>query len=230
MDNQPGSQFSPQTDQTTQPNSNPDLPDLGPSMPSRIDSGANNIKDNSNNNKPKKKSKIALLVLAVLLVGAGGFGAAYFWQSSSNSQSANQVQNLEQQVSDLQQQLSASQQEAEDAESEEATAANPDLIPGNVDTSREDNQVAITAVYKYSLEPTEVWIEYGTDPTKLDQESDKVTEDLGAGDDKAVYSSGPEFLIADSKLEAGTTYYYRTVATIDDKTASGPVASFTTAK
>lgn len=226
MDNQPGSQFSPQTDQTSQPNSNPDLPDLGPSMPSRIDSGANN----TNVNKPKKKSKITLLVLAILLVGAGGFGAAYFWQSSSNSQSANQIQSLEQQVSDLQQQLSASQQEAEDAESEEATEANPDLIPGDVDTSREDNQVAITAVYKYSLEPTAVWVEYGTDPAKLDQSTEKVTEDLGAGDDKAVYSSGPEFLIADSKLEAGTTYYYRTVATIDDKTAYGPVASFMTAK
>lgn len=187
---------------------------------------------------PKKKSKKWLLVLAFILVAGLAFGAAYYWQSQQTKDAQAKAEASAKEVASLQQQLKDSQAETEkakaDAKAEESTEpasdTTADLIPGDVETTRTDGRILVATVFKYSLAPTAVWVEYGTSPSKLDKSTSKVTSGLGAGEAGAEYATGVSTSIQKSDVTAGTTYYYRVAATVGGKTVYSAPASFVTVK
>lgn len=104
----------------------------------------------------------------------------------------------------------------------------PDLIPGNTDTSRNDGLILVGAIYKYSLNPSAIWVEYGTSPDKFDNQTNKTTQEIQLGDSEAVYAEGLSQSIKQSDLAPKTTYYYRVAATVNGKTLYSAPASFET--
>ena len=182
--------------------------------------------------KSGKGKKVALIALLCVLVAAGAFGGAYYWQDSKNKETAQQLQAAEAKVTVLEQQASkgkATDQKALNPDQSTATSSpNPDLIAGDVQADGADGKVMVTAIYKFALNPTAVWIEYGTNPNGLTYSSEQATKGLGAGE--GTYATGQNVFLDNANLKPGTTYYYRTMATINGQTQGGYVASFTTTK
>jgi hypothetical protein len=168
-------------------------------------------------------------LLLIIITGVLGFSIAYFWQKSKIDDVQAQLNSATSEIAVLQDQLSLSN-EANASEASLSTATNPDLMPGETDTKRDDNRILISAVFKYSLEPTAVWVEYGETADNLDKETAKITNELGLGDPDAVYAHGFSVSIDNSELTPGGIYYYRTAATVNGVTERSAIASFTTDK
>lgn len=187
----------------------------------------------ANHIQPKPKRKLNWKVLLVVVLFIAACAGIYLWQSMKYDTAAQELSTANERVSQLEQQI-AGETTAADNQNDRAvsspTSDNPNLIPGNVDTGRDDDRVLITAIYKYSIEPTAVWVEYGTSPTKLDQTSEKLTQSLGLGDSEDGYATGAAVSILSADLKPGATYYYRTAATVDGKTQQSAIASFSNSK
>lgn len=159
------------------------------------------------------------------------FAAAYFWQKSKSDDSLAKLNVSTSKISQIEKQLAEKAKEEDKpiaVPQSTANSINADLIPGDTDTRRNDGRILITAIWKNSLDPTAVWIEYGTDPGNLIKSSTKLTKELGMGD--GTYSRGSSVSINNSELEPGSTYYYRVAATIKGQTERSAVASFVTDK
>lgn len=181
------------------------------------------------------KKKAVLRLLLTLILAALAAAGVYYWQQGN-------VSNLQSQL-DAKTTENATLKQAADAATDKPTvdegaktptptpsATTEDLIPGDTDTRRTDGRILIGALYKYSLNPTAIWIEYGESPKKLDKATTKITSGLGMGDPEDEYASGRSLPIADSALKPGNTYYYRVAATVNGKTLYSSVASFVTDK
>lgn len=169
------------------------------------------------------------MVLVAVIVAGGAVAATFFWQDAKNDSTTAKLDEATNKVDQLETQLEEATQE-EKQKTEEVTEApqdqEPDLIPGGADTKRGDGRVLIKAVFKYSLEPSAVWVEYGQSPTELDNSTEKITRGLALGGANVKYAHGFSASIDDSDLEPGTVYYYRTAATVNGETQRSTVASF----
>lgn len=175
--------------------------------------------------KPRtSKAVIGILVLLVIAVLA--LGGAYYMQKANYDDASAKAGALQQQLDAAKAQVNAKKSTSTATVSPTTT---PDLIPANVDTGRSDSKVVIDGQYKFSLNPTAVWIAYGTAPDKLDKTTDKVTSELGLGDPGSTYGEMSSS-IDSTQLTAGATYYYEVAATINGKTQVSAVASFTADK
>jgi flagellar basal body-associated protein FliL len=190
-----------------------------------------NINQNVPSQTKKPKSKMWLYVLVTLLIAGAAAAAVYAWQMNQNN-ALNSELDANAKITDLEGKLAV--QTAANSASASAptptTSTSPDLIPGNADTNRDDGSVYVDAIFKYSLAPTAVWVEYGTEPSKLDKATSKITDELGLGDPGSVYATGFSTVIKKSEVKPGTVYYYRTAATVKGKTQVSAVASFQTIK
>lgn len=184
----------------------------------------------------KSKIRSVLRILLILIIAALAAGGVYYWQQGKASELRSQLDAKTAENATLQQQadsaddLPAVSDKPDVAASSSNSTISEDLIAGNADTNRTDGKVMVGAIFKYSLNPSAVWVEYGTSPTKLDKSSEKLTKGLGAGDPSAVYATGFDIFITNSQLTPGTNYYYRTAATVGGKTLYSGVASFVTVK
>lgn len=189
----------------------------------------------SNATEVGKKSKIPILLTIVLMIVTAlvASGVTYYWQKSKNEASIVKLNDSQSKINQLEQKLteSTNKKEVQQTVIEQpntSNIANPDLIPGDADTHRDDGRTLITLIWKQTLEPTSVWMEYGTDPNNLNKSSAKLTKELGMGSD--TYTQGYSVSVNNSELNPGTTYYYRVVATVKDKTEKSAVASFVAVK
>ena len=192
--------------------------------------------------KPKMKSIVR--VVLTLVIAALAAAGVYFWQQGKNSDLQSQlnakktdIDNLRQAAAEIEAAKKAdtsnTQSTTNDSttnHSQDLTNRTEDLIAGDVDVTATDGKVMVNAIFKYSLGPSAVWVEYGTSPTKLDKSTVKNTKSLDEGDPDAVYSTGEYFFIDNTQLTPGTTYYYRTAATVGGKTLYSASASFVTKK
>jgi flagellar basal body-associated protein FliL len=184
-----------------------------------------------------KKKAVLRIVLALVVAALAAVGV-YFWQQGKTSDLKSQLDAktaelaavVKQAESDTGSQADTDKPDASVSIDAPASSISEELIAGNVDTNRTDGKVMIGAIFKYSLNPSAVWVEYGTSPTKMDKASEKLTGGLGAGDPSAVYATGFDVFINNSQLTPGANYYYRTVATVGGKTLYSGVASFVTVK
>ena len=188
---------------------------------------------NTTNTSKESKKPILLIVLLIIATALIASGATYFWQKSKNNASVVKLNESQSKVNQLEQKLTELTNEKEKPQTtvnqpKTSNTPNPDLIPGDADTHRDDGKTLITLVWKQSLKPTEVWMEYGTDPSNLDKSSSKLTKELGMGSD--TYTQGYSVAVSNSELEPGNTYYYRVVATINGETQKSAVASFVAVK
>lgn len=188
----------------------------------------------SNKSTESHRSKTLIFIFLTLIIATTAFMVAYFWQKSKHDITNNKLNDASTKINSLQRQLSTkpetTERTAQKIESSASTTTNPDLIPGDTDTKRSDGRILITAAFKYSLEPSAVWIEYGKDPSNLNKSTTKYTKGLGLGDPTAVYAQGISLAISNSELEPGTVYYYRVAATVKDQTQRSAIASFVTDK
>lgn len=181
--------------------------------------------------KDNNKAKRVLSVISIVFATIAAFGAGYYIQALSMQSVQKELDSSRSQNIDLQKQVSDLQkQESGEEEKASESSLSSELIPGNVDTSRDDKRVLIGAIFKRSLNPSEIWIEYGTDPTSLNKTTEKNSQELGMGDEDEEYATGVDFFVNSSDLESGTTYYYRVGATANGDTRYSSVASFTTMK
>jgi flagellar basal body-associated protein FliL len=185
--------------------------------------------------KPKSsKKKIALHVITIVIVAGLAFAIAYFWQQSKNDSTSAKLSAADAKIVSLEKQASEEPVEAaKPGETQPAAAVStttPDLIPGEVDNARNDGRVLITTIYKYSLNPTAVWVEYGTEPNTLNKETTKAVKGLAICGDNCTYATGQVSQINSTDLASGTVYYYRVAATINGQTQRSGVASFLTTK
>lgn len=189
----------------------------------------------SNASEVSKKSKKPILftILLIFITALVASGITYYWQKSKNDASIVKLNDSQSKINQLEQKLteSTSNKDVQQTVIEQPNTgniANPDLIPGDADTHRDDGRTLITLIWKQSLGPTAVWAEYGTDPSNLDKSSEKLTKELGMGSD--TYTQGYSVSVNNSELNPGTTYYYCVVATVKDKTEKSAVASFVAVK
>lgn len=186
--------------------------------------------------KKRSKIKIALMITGALLLLAAAAAGVYVYtaqQSRNEALSAelednkNQIASLKTRIANQAAELKKQQQIAPEDD------GLPALIPGDTDTRRDDGRIFIAPLFKYSLEPSAVWIEYGTSPEMLDEASEKVTSELGEGvvdaEDDA-YATGVAVAISEENLEPDTLYYYRVGATAGGVTHYSALASFVTDK
>jgi cell division protein FtsL len=186
------------------------------------------------------KKKAVVRILLTLILAALAAGAVYFWQQGKNSDLQSQLNTKNSENSALQKQVADNTKDSSKTATQEpdqavssstpASGVSEDLIPGDVETDRTDGRILIGTIYKYSLDPSAVWVEYGTDPKKLDTTSTKITSELGLGNPDEIYASGRSVSVTTKSLKSGTAYYYRTAATVKGKTLYSSVASFTTKK
>lgn len=197
--------------------------------------------ENSNN---KKKILLAVVISLVVL---GMLAGVYAWQNSKVKSldtklkaSTVDAQKLKSQKAKLEQTNKKLEEAATEEKAEEPAKAaapatptssiDPNLIPGQVETNRSDGQILVAAVYKPSSAPSELWVEYGKSPDKLDKSTAKLNKGLALGDDGQTFSFGATVSIPSSAVETGANYFYRVGATYNGKAVYGPVGSFTTKK
>ena len=190
------------------------------------------------------KKKAVIRILLTLILAALAAACVYFWQHGKTTDLQSQLNAKDSQLRDAVAETATSVQTKTDiAKTEQPSSSgsattsvvtnsnlSEDLIPGDVETDRTDGRILIGTIYKYSLEPSAVWAEYGTDPKKLDTASTKITSELGLGNPDEVYASGRSVSVSSKSLKPGTRYFYRTAATVQGKTLYSGVASFTTKK
>lgn len=162
---------------------------------------------------PHKARTITLLVITALLLAAAAGAGVYAWRQQSIAQLQRENQQLKSQL--------VSQNDTNQTET--ATADQPDTAVTSGDAPRsqalindtfisgqvafKNNDVHIT-VYEKVLDVEEMWIEWGTDPKVLDNQTAKQS-DLGAGAD--TYDTRT-FVIPQSELSSTQTYFYRVAA------------------
>lgn len=183
------------------------------------------------------KKKAVLRIILTLIVAALAAASVYYWQQGKASDLKSQLEaktaenaTLKQQAETANDLPAGNNESAPETDTTPATTISEDLIAGNTDTNRTDGKVLIDAVFKRTLNPSALWVEYGTDPSKLDKATEKITKGLGAGDSQQPYALGFTTVINNSQLTPGTNYYYRTAATVSGKTLYSGVATFVTTK
>jgi hypothetical protein len=195
----------------------------------------------------RSKKRAFLRIFLTLLLAALAAAGVYFWQQGKTSDLQSQLNVARSENTTLKNQAETpSTQNSTNTTDDSAKTCDKtavpisavvpggtfseDLIAGDVDTERADCKISVEAIFKFSLKPTAVWVEYGTSPAKIDKATAKNTKGLGEGDPDATYSTGEDFFIDNTQLVAGTKYYYRTAATVGGKTLYSGVASFVTKK
>lgn len=180
-----------------------------------------------------RKFFTSLLLLVLLVIAVGGI---YMWQQNRLDDAEMEQVALQSKIATLESKLADVEAEVVPDDSAAATppasaqTTSSDLIPGDTDTRRDDGRILVDAIFKYSLKPTELWVEYGTDADKIDKATVKITKGLGLADTGTPYSHGFSAEISDTELEPGKVYYYRTAATVNGQTLRSAIASFVTDK
>lgn len=171
--------------------------------------------------------KYWFFILVLLLLVAGAAYGVYTWQQKEVKDTKTRLTSTNSEVQRLKQ-ANTELKSAAAKEKAKASEINNDLIPGQAETSRDDGKIFVTAVFKPSNAPDEIWVEYGEAPDKLDKSTAHATKALGVGTD--TYSFGQQLEIPKDSVKKGTSYFYRVSAKKDGKTIHGPTASFTVAK
>lgn len=147
-----------------------------------------------------KRKRLIVGIIAALFVIVSGFAGMYAWQHR-----------------DL---------------SSENDTTQEQLIVGQVDFDNDHKRGTNDEMFIDGLiEPgdlDEAWIEYGTDPDALNQQTDHIGSELGEGEAGTYSNYG--FTLHKDKLTAGATYFYRVAASQGEDTIYSGLASFSAQK
>ena len=183
-----------------------------------------------------KNKKFIAVVVALVLLAVAGTAGAYLWQNQ-------QVQSLSEENTKLSTQLAAAQKMTNAKQTtEQATPAGTvarsqeqadyRLVAGTVDLNKDNTRQAdsiyIEPYMMHDGELEEIWLEYGTSPSSLTEQTERESEEIGMGD-VGTYRQWP-FALKKSSFESGKTYFYRVAAKNGSTVIYSGVAAFTATK
>jgi type II secretory pathway pseudopilin PulG len=168
-----------------------------------------------------KKFLTFLLVLILIAAAAGG---VYYWQQKKVNDAAASQSAAQKQVASLQSQLA--KQKTDSAQKTTAAATIITEVITGEPYAKAVGTASISVLYLPG-EVSDIWLEYGTAPDKLDKTSNHITQGLGEGQAGSYGNQG--FVI--QNLSTGRNYFYRAAAkTKAGTTIYGGIASFAAQK
>lgn len=179
--------------------------------------------------KGNKKFLVTIIMLVLFAIGA--VAAVYLWQSK-------EVQSLSSENTSLTEQLKAANAVGESDQNTQQTTpagtiprseAKQDyvLVPGTV-TVGDNGDTTLLPYMKVGMGVEEIWLEYGTSPTALTEQTERQSKEIGMGDPNTYVAK--TFVLKSSELTPGTNYYYRVAGKVGSAVVYSGVAGFTSAK